>query len=311
MKKIIIGARGSKLSLAYVAKVKGLLLEKNPSLKEDNIVIKTIQTSGDIFHDKKLSEIGGKNLFCKEIEENLLNKNIDLAVHSLKDMGAEENNNLTIGAFIKRNDPRDVFISNKFKSLGELKANSIVGSSSRRRELQSKLINNKISFLNIRGNIDTRIKKLENGEIDAIILAAAGVKSLSLEKKIKTYFSISELLPAVGQGIIAVQCRKNDEQVKSILNSINDRETKICAMAERQMLKTIGGDCDTAVGGFAVLEKNNIKITGQLFSDDGIFFFNHEVLSNKINAKGAGQKLGEELLKLAGKNFKNNEYSHN
>ena len=172
MKKITIGARGSKLSLAYVAKVKDLLLKKNLNLREDEISTKVIQTSGDIFYDNKLSEIGGKNLFCKEIEENLLNKKIDIAVHSLKDMESEENDNLTIGAYIKRNDPRDVFISIKYKTLKELKKDSTVGSSSRRRSLQLKLINPNIIISNIRGNIDTRIKKLEEGKFDAIILAA-------------------------------------------------------------------------------------------------------------------------------------------
>ena len=151
MKKIIIGARGSRLSLAYVAKVKALILEKNPDLKEKNILIKTIKTSGDIFHDKKLSDIGGKNLFCKEIEENLLSKKIDIAVHSLKDMESKENKNLIIGAHIQRNDARDVFISNKHIGFKELKNGAIIGSSSKRRELQLKLINPNITVAKIRG----------------------------------------------------------------------------------------------------------------------------------------------------------------
>ena len=185
MKKIIIGARGSKLSLAYVDKVRSSLLQKNQNLDEKDISVQTIKTSGDIFHDKKLSEIGGKNLFCKEIEESLLQKDIDIAIHSLKDMDSRENINLVIGAYIKRNDPRDVFISSKYKSLQELKEGMVIGSSSRRRELQLKNINKNILVKNIRGNIDTRIKKMENGELDAIILASAGIKSLGLENKIK------------------------------------------------------------------------------------------------------------------------------
>ena len=303
MKKITIGARGSKLSLAYVAKVRATILKKNPNLSEDDIFIKTIKTSGDIFHDKKLSEIGGKNLFCKEIEENLLDKKIDIAVHSLKDMESEENKNLIVGAYIERNDPRDIFISSKFKSLDELEQGSTIGSSSRRRELQLKLINKDISILNIRGNIDTRIKKLENGELDAIILAAAGVKSLNFEKKIKSFFSTEVMIPAAGQGIIAVQCRKNDEYIKKILYKINHRETNLCAVAEREMLRTINGDCDTAVGSFAVLKNENIILKAQLFSDDGKKSFNFEASGNKEDAIKIGQEVGIKLLKLAGKEF--------
>ena len=304
MKKITIGARGSKLSLAYVAKVKELLLKKNHDLKEDNIIIKSIKTSGDIFHDKKLSEIGGKNLFCKEIEEKLLSNEIDVAVHSLKDLESEENNNLSIGAYITRNDPRDVFISIKYKNLEELKKGSIIGSSSRRRELQLKLINPNILILNIRGNIDTRIKKLEEGKLDAIILAAAGVKSLNFDKKIKQFFNVKEILPAAGQGVIAVQCRKNDYEINNILQNINDDETKLCAVAEKEMLRTIGGDCDTAVGGLATLENNKIKLRAQLFSDDGKKNFNFEESGNKDDYLKIGKKVGENILKLAGETYK-------
>ena len=304
MKKIVIGARGSKLSLAYVTKVKALILEKNPELNEGDIFVKTIKTSGDIFNDKKLSEIGGKNLFCKEIEENLLRNEINMAVHSLKDMESEENNSLITGAYVKRNDPRDVFISLKYKNLEDLAKGAVIGSSSRRRELQLKLINQNISFLNIRGNIDTRIKKLEEGKLDAIILAAAGVKSLNFEKKINFFFPTEMMLPAVGQGTIAVQCRKNDEVTKNILSKINNYETNICANAEKQMLRTIGGDCDTAVGGFARLEYENIKLKAQLFSDDGKKSFNYETSGIKDEALSIGQKVGEKLLALAGKEFK-------
>ena len=205
MKKIIIGARGSKLSLVYASKVKDLILQ---CFKDVEINIKTIKTSGDIHQNTKISEIGGKNLFCKEIEENLLNKKIDIAVHSLKDMESEEHEELTIGAFIKRNDPRDILISNKIKNLDTLSKGAIIGSSSKRRELQLKKINKNIVVKNIRGNIDTRIQKLQEKDFDAIILAAAGVKSLNLQSKISLIFETDKMLPAIGQGIIAVQCKK-------------------------------------------------------------------------------------------------------
>ena len=266
MKKIIIGARGSKLSLAYVSKVKDLILESSKGI---DIHIKTIKTSGDIHKDTKVSEIGGKNLFCKEVEENLIKNNIDIAVHSLKDLESFENKELIIGAFIKRNDPRDTLVSNKIKNLRELSENIIIGSSSRRRELQLKKLNKNISVTNIRGNIDTRIKKVEENKLDAIILAAAGLKSLNLENKISLTFETNEMLPAVGQGIIAVQCRKHDKSIFDIIKKINDKETSLCAEAERKMLQTIGGDCETAVGGLAEIHNNSLKLKAQLFSDIG------------------------------------------
>ena len=169
MTKITIGSRGSKLSLAYVAKVKELLLKNNKELKQENIELKIIKTSGDANQKDRISDVGGKNLFCKEIEENLLKKNIDIAVHSLKDMESFENEKLLIGAYIKRNDYRDVMISKKIKSILDLKLGTKIGSSSKRRELQLKKINNKISVVNIRGNIDTRIKNLYESDLDGII----------------------------------------------------------------------------------------------------------------------------------------------
>ena len=301
MKKIIIGARGSKLSLAYVSKVKRLILE---SSKDIDIHIKTIKTSGDTHGHMKLSEIGGKNLFCKEIEENLINNEIDIAVHSLKDMESIEHKDLTIGAFIKRNDPRDTLISNKIKNLRELNQKVIIGSSSRRRELQLKKLNKNISIINIRGNIDTRIKKVEENKLDAIILAAAGVKSLNLENKISITFKTSEILPAVGQGIIAVQCRKEDKLILDIIKKINDNETSLCAKAERQMLQTIGGNCETAVGGLAEIYKDNLKLKAQLFSDIGDIHFDYELTGKYTDASNIGKAVGEKLLSLAGEKFK-------
>jgi len=304
MKKITIGARGSKLSLAYVEKVKSLILEKSKNLNDSDVVVKTIKTSGDIHSDKKLSDIGGKNLFCKEIEESLLENKIDMAVHSLKDMETKQNNNLIIGAYIKRNDPRDVLICKKIKNFDELPAGVKIGSSSRRRELQLKKINKDVSVLNIRGNIDTRILKLEDKELDAIILAAAGIKSLNMENKIGLVFETDQILPAVGQGIIAVQCRSDDEIIKNTLKKINDTETSLCATAEREMLQTIGGDCETAVGGLAEINNNNLKLKAQLFSDNGEDNFDYEFTGKDIDASNIGKKVGETLLFKAGEKFK-------
>jgi hydroxymethylbilane synthase len=304
MTKITIGARGSKLSIAYVEKVIELLVQRNKDLNKENIHFKAIKTSGDVNKNIKLSEIGGKKLFCKEIEEKLRNKEIDIAVHSLKDIETEEEDELIIGAFIKRNDCRDVIISSKIKSLAGLKKKVVIGSSSRRRELQLKKINKNILVTSMRGNIDTRIKKLEENKLDGIILAAAGVKSLNLDNKIGLSFKIEEVLPAAGQGIIAVQCNKNDNTIKSFLKNINDQETEICARSERAMLEAIGGDCETAVGGLAVVENNNLKLTAQLFSDTGSKSFKYEMTGKISDAVKIGKSVGEKLLKLAGLEFK-------
>jgi hydroxymethylbilane synthase len=303
MKKIVIGARGSKLSLAYADKVKKLLLEREPNMTNNLIEIQSITTSGDIFHDKKLSEIGGKNLFCKEIEESLSKKKIDIAVHSLKDMASEEIESLNIAAYIERNDPRDVFISFKFNNIKELK-NKVIGSSSRRRDLQLKKLNKNILIKNIRGNIDTRIKKLKDGLYDGIVLASAGVKTLKLEENIKHIFPFKEMLPAVGQGTIATQCRREDVNMNNLLAKIDHKKTRQCAVAERSLLKAIGGDCDTAVGGLATIENNKLTLYAQLFSDDGVNIFNYKTTGSKEEGFNIGKLAGVELLKQAGTNFK-------
>tara|TARA_B100000963_G_scaffold192222_1_gene167309 strand:- start:533 stop:1453 length:921 start_codon:yes stop_codon:yes gene_type:complete len=304
MTKITIGARGSKLSLAYVAKVRNLLLQEHKNLKENDITIQTIKTSGDINQNIKLSEIGGKNLFCKEIEEKLLKDEIDIAVHSLKDMDSIENNSLLIGAFIKRNDFRDVIVSKKIKKLEELNNQLKIGSSSRRRELQLKKINKKITIENIRGNIDTRIRKIDEDELDGIILAAAGLKSLNLDNEIAFTFETDQILPAVGQGVIAVQCKKNNNNIKNLLKKINHNETEICAKAERSLLRTIGGDCETAIGGLATIKDNRVILKAQLFSDKGEESFEYEATGNFNEAILLGKKVGKKVLLKAGTKFK-------
>ncbi len=304
MTKITIGARGSKLSLAYVSRVKDLLIKNNEELNETDIKVKTITTTGDIKQDVRISEIGGKNLFCKEIEENLLKDNIDIAVHSLKDMESLENPDLIIGAYIERNDPRDALISDNIKNIKDLEKNIKIGSSSRRRELQLKRINKNILVKHVRGNIDTRVEKLKKQDLDGIILAAAGIKSLNLENKISITFETNEILPAVGQGIIAVQCRKEDKLILDIIKKINDNETSFCAKAERHMLQTLGGNCETAVGGLAEIHNDNLKLKAQLFSDIGDQNFDYELTGKYTDASNIGKAVGEKLLRLAGNKFK-------
>ena len=166
------------------------------------------------------------------------------------------------------------------------------------------LSNKNISVTSIRGNIDTRIRKLEEGKLDGIILAAAGVKSLHLDDKIGLSFQAEEILPAAGQGIIAVQCNKNDDVVKNLLRNINDTETEVCAKSERAMLQAIKGDCETAVGGLAIIENNNLKFTAQLFSDSGLKSYEYELMGKTSEAVNIGKSVGEELLRLAGSEFK-------
>ena len=301
LNKIIIGTRGSKLSLAYANKVKNLISKTDLTVAK-KIKIEKIKTSGDVFQNKKISEIGGKNLFCKEIEDKLIKKEIDIAVHSLKDMDSVETKGLIIQAYIERNDPRESFISKKFKKISELN-NAKIGSSSRRRELQLKLLNKKIKIENIRGNVDTRIKKVESGEYDGAVLALAGLKELNLENHAREIFPLKDFLPTAGQGIIAVQCRDDDYDIKKILNKINHSQTQICALAERNFLKTLGGDCDTAVGCNVIFNRQKLELKAQLFSDDGKKVFNI-VKSGKISEpKLLGRLAGEEILKKSVNNF--------
>ena len=299
--KITIGSRGSKLSLAYANKVKNLLSGLD-SINGKTIAVKTIKTSGDSFQYKKISEIGGKNLFCKEIEDKLISKEIDIAVHSLKDLDSIETKGLVIQAYIKRNDPRESFVSKKFNKLSELN-NAKIGSSSRRRELQLKLLNQNIRVENIRGNVDTRIKKIENGEYDGAVLALAGLKVLNLENYVKQIFSIKDFIPTAGQGIIAAQCREDDGLIKKILKKINHKETEICALTERNFLKTLGGDCETAVGCSAFLNKEKIELNVQLFSDDGKKVFNLVKYGKISEPESLGRLAGQEILKKSANNF--------
>ena len=241
------------------------------------------------------SEVGGKGLFSTNIEKELQDKKIDFAVHALKDMPAIETVGLRTNTFLKRNDPREILITQSGKKLNELKINSIIGTSSYRREFQIKKIRSDINCKLIRGNVDTRIKKLNDGLYDAIILSYAGIKSLEIEDKITEIFSIEEIIPSAGQGIIALQCRNNDIEIISVLDAINDKETSSMAHAERNVLKVLEGDCETAIGTHAIIEEDQITLQAELFSLDGKQRF-FEKKSSKINdARELGKELGEIL----------------
>ena len=221
--KIYIGSRSSKLALIYAEKVK---IEIAKYFKGEISIIK-ISTSGDKNLHTRLSEIGGKGLFSSSIEKELLNKKIDIAVHALKDLPSFETHGLTTNCFLKRNSPNEVMISNSQKKLEELVPGSIIGTSSFRREFQLKRKRKDLNFKLIRGNVDTRIKKLKNGEYDAIILSKAGLNSLNLENEITQEFSYKDIVPSAGQGTVAVQCRNSDLEMIDFLKKINHTETSI------------------------------------------------------------------------------------
>ena len=301
--KIIIGSRGSKLAFIYAQKAKDKIIQ-NTKFNDDEVIIKEIKTKGDQVQDVRLSEVGGKGLFSTNIEKELQEKKIDIAVHALKDLPALETDGLRIDTFLERNDPREILISNNKKKLKELKFNSIIGTSSYRREFQIKKIRNDFQCKLIRGNVDTRIKKLNDGLYDAIILSCAGMKSLKVEDKITEIFSTQELIPSAGQGIIALQCRKNDNEIISILDKINHKETSLRAYAERNVLKVLEGDCETAIGVHAIIERDIIILEAELFSLDGLKRF-YEKKSSKINnVKELGIEVGELLKKKSNNSYK-------
>ena len=293
-KKITIGSRGSKLALIYAKNAKDKIVQ-NTNLNDEDVKIKEIITKGDQVKDIRLSEVGGKGLFSTNIEKELQDKNIDIAVHALKDMPVIETDGLRTDTFLERNDPREILITKDKKKLKELKVNAIIGTSSYRREFQIKKIRPDLNCKLIRGNVDTRIKKLNDGLFDAIILAYAGIKSLTIEDKITEVFSTEEIIPSAGQGIISLQCRRDDNEIISVLDRINDQQTFHRAHAERNVLKVLEGDCETAVGAHAIIEGDKIILEAELFSLDGKQRF-YEKKSSKIeNAKELGKNVGQIL----------------
>ena len=289
--KFIIGTRGSQLAQIYTEKV----INNLKKVSSTHIETKKIVTSGDENQKDRLSNIGGKGLFSKKIEIELINNNIDIAVHALKDMPSIETEGLITNFYLKRNSPNEIFISNNNINFQDLKPNSIIGTSSYRREYQLKSIRSDLNYKLIRGNVDTRIKKLENGDYDAILLSKAGIEALGLTNKITHEFNTEELIPCAGQGIIAIQCRENDQEIINILEKINDDQSRIIANAERKILKILEGDCDTAVGVYAKIDKDLVNIKAELFSVDGKQRFFVEESENKTMVKDLSIKIGEKL----------------
>ena len=300
MKKITIGSRGSKLALIYAERVK----KEIQKFYKDHIEIKTIVTSGDKNQKDRLSDLGGKGLFSKNIEIELLENKIDLAVHALKDMPSIETKGLLTDCFLKRNDPNEILISKNNIKFNKLKSSSVVGTSSFRREFQLKNKRGDLNFKLIRGNVDTRIKKLNEGKYDAIILSKAGIKSLNLMDYITEEFSTDDIIPSVGQGAIAIQCRSSDNDMIKFLKKINHMETHICVSAEREVLKILEGDCETAVGAISKIEGNNIYISAELFSIDGKERYYFKSSKNINLSKDLGKEVGKILKEQSKGSYK-------
>ena len=300
-KQIIIGSRGSKLALIYANKAKEELI-KNSQIQ--NIEIKSIKTAGDTIKNVRLSDSGGKGMFCKTIERELLDEKIDIAVHALKDMPTSETEGLVTNCFLERNNPREILISNGNKCIKDLKVGAVVGTSSFRREFQLKNLRKDLNCKLIRGNVDTRMKKLNDNLYDAIILSYAGIKLLGLKNKVSQIFPVSEIIPSAGQGTIALQCRKDDEKSISLLEKINHQPTNICVTAERDVLKILEGDCETAVGIFAKIRDENICLEAELYSLNGKQRF-YSKLSKSLNLAGEiGIEVGKILKKKSNSSYK-------
>ena len=300
--KITIGTRGSKLALLYAQKAKEIIIQKT-ELNEKDIVITKITTKGDQVKNVRLSDFGGKGLFSGKIEENLKNKNIDIAVHALKDLPAIETEGLITDNFLERNNAKEILISRDKKKLKDLDIKSIVGTSSFRREFQIKKLRPDINCKIIRGNVDTRIRKLKEGLYDAVILSYAGIKYLKLENEISEVFSTEEMIPSAGQGIIALQCRVDDMEIISLLKKINHNETYKRAHAERNILKVLEGDCETAIGAHSIIEGDNIVVEAELFSLDGSKRFYEKKIQKIDKFREVGIEIGRNL-----KNKSNNSY---
>lgn len=277
-KKWIIGTRGSKLALRQTQ----IALQKlQIAYPQYEFVIKTIKTTGDAIRSKPLHLIGGKGLFVKEIEEKLLSKEIDMAVHSVKDLPAELERHLLLGAVLKRGDPRDAFISLNYTKLTELKDGSRIGTSSLRRKAQILNKNKTLQVIPIRGNIETRLKKLKTDSLDGIILASAGVKRLGMEKHISEIIPLNTMIPSCGQGAIGIEIR-NEEETLKLLAPINDEHSFHEVAIERMLLARIGGGCHLPLGIHAAITGNTVKLYISMGEDNGTLFI-HKLYAGNIN----------------------------
>ncbi len=298
-----IGTRGSLLALAQAHEVRDRLVGAHEVAPED-IEIIVIKTTGDRVQDKPLSEIGGKGLFTKEIEEALYAGSIDIAVHSMKDMPTVLPAGMEIAALLPREDARDAFLSPQANDLMSLRRGAVIGSSSLRRAAQIKRLRPDIEVVTFRGNVQTRLKKLQSGVVDATLLAYAGLKRLGIEDQITSIIDTDDMLPAVAQGAIGIEIISDNDKIRTAIAPLNDQKTEICVTAERAFLSVLDGSCQTPIAGYAEIDNNDSVIfKGMILKPDGSeSFFTHG--NGPVGtAEAIGRDAGLELLNRAGADF--------
>jgi len=294
---VIIGTRGSKLALVQAYSIKNALLEKYPDL---NVNIKIIKTKGDKILDVPLAKVGGKGLFVKEIEDALLTGDIDLAVHSMKDVPAEIPKGLDVGVITRREDPRDCIVFKDCDSFESLPGGASIGTSSLRRRAQLLRLRSDLNIVPLRGNLDTRLEKLNKGFYDAIIVAAAGLNRLSLSPFKKELFDTSLFIPAIGQGALGLEYRRNDK-VGDIVRFLDHYETRVAVTAERAFLRRLQGGCQVPIAGFASVIDQKIIFRGLVSDEDGIEIISHMALAPVGDAEKLGDELAVKLLNMGAK----------
>lgn len=288
---IRIATRTSPLAIWQAEHVASELLAIHPDVEVE--LVKMV-TQGDRILDTSLSKVGGKGLFVKELEHGMLNDEADIAVHSMKDVPVQIPEGLCIQVIMQRENPHDAFVSNNYKSLTELPASAKVGTSSLRRASQIKARFPQLEILDCRGNVNTRLKKLDENQYDAIILAVAGLKRLGMDERIAGQLSIEESLPAIGQGAIGIECRVDDEQIHKLLADLNHAQTTSCVSAERAMNARLGGSCSVPIAGHAVIDRNEVYLQGLIAAADGSAIYTAEATGN--DPEQTGLAVAEDLL---------------
>jgi hydroxymethylbilane synthase len=297
-----IGSRGSPLALAQAREVQ-YRLAAACGLAPERIEIKTIRTTGDAIQDRPLTEAGGKGVFTKEIEEALLAGVIDLAVHSAKDLPAVLPHGLVLSAFLPREDARDAFISREAKSLRDLRPGAILGTASPRRQALAKRVRPDLVIVPLRGNVETRLRKIEAGEAEATLLAVAGLKRLKLLTAATAVLDIEEFLPAVGQGAIAIETRADDTATLALVAAVDDPDTATAVTAERAFLGVLDGSCRTPIAGHARVENGTLRLRGMIVKPDGSEALEVTRAGPPDQARMLGTDAGEELKSRAGTDF--------
>jgi len=299
--QIRLGTRGSPLALIQAEMVKTALMEAHDSLREPGALeVVVISTTGDQVADRPLADIGGKGLFCKEIEMALFDGRIDCGVHSMKDMPTWLPDGLVIASMLPRADPRDVLISRKADSIKSLPEGAVVGTASLRRQAQILTKRPDLKVINFRGSVGTRLRKLDDGEVDATMLARAGLDRLALKDVPQAVLSPEEMLPAVGQGVVGIECRGDDNELLTLFAEINHAPTRACVDAERVMLDVLDGSCHTPIGAYALLDGNEMHLRGLVARPDGSECFETERFGKADDAVKLGRDAGEELRSSGG-----------